>query len=77
MLNVLASNQFCLKFFSKYSLQNLHAVNVGDRGFLLIRKGQEDTFESPKQQKGFNHHHQLGRASGNPSLAQVPPEYVI
>ncbi|CAA0817291.1 Probable protein phosphatase 2C 55 [Striga hermonthica] len=52
--------------------QNLHAVNIGDSGFIVIRDGRT-VFESPVQQHGFNCPYQLerGPAGDLPSSGQV------
>ncbi len=54
----------------------LHACNVGDSGFMVVR-ADEVIFQSPHQQHSFNFPFQLGRrevdaASEYPSRAQVP-----
>lgn len=46
----------------------LHAVNIGDSGFVLIRGGRI-VFASPSQQRRFNCPYQLGNTSDCPSLA--------
>ncbi|OMO79820.1 phosphatase 2C (PP2C)-like protein [Corchorus capsularis] len=51
----------------------LHAVNMGDSGFMLIRGGVV-IYKSPIQQHSFNFPYQLGYSSGNadrPSQAEV------
>lgn len=48
----------------------LHAVNVGDSGFLVVRNGKEVRFQSPVQHKKFNHPYQLGIGSDNPSVSE-------
>lgn len=52
--------------------QGIHAINLGDSGFLVVRDGHT-VFESPVQQHGFNFTYQL--ESGNngdlPSSGQV------
>ncbi len=55
--------------------EQLHAANVGDSGFMVIR-GSEVVFKSPPQQHSFNFPFQLGpRDKGyqTPSDAQVCP----
>ncbi|KAJ9695462.1 hypothetical protein PVL29_010773 [Vitis rotundifolia] len=49
----------------------LHAVNVGDSGFMLFRDG-EMVYKSPVQQSAFNCPYQLGRSKGcdRPSSAE-------
>ncbi|KAF5941163.1 hypothetical protein HYC85_022330 [Camellia sinensis] len=47
----------------------LHAVNVGDSGFVLMRGG-EIVYRSPVQQHRFNCPYQLGNTNDNPSLAK-------
>lgn len=42
--------------------RTLRAVNVGDSGFLVIRKGKI-VYSSPTQQRKFNHPYQLGKTS--------------
>ncbi|KAK4486342.1 hypothetical protein RD792_009013 [Penstemon davidsonii] len=49
---------------------SLHAANVGDSGFLLIRDGVE-FYKSPIQIKGFNFPYQLGKSADKPSVAQI------
>ncbi|KAG5583553.1 hypothetical protein H5410_054180 [Solanum commersonii] len=44
------------------------AANVGDSGFLLIRKGKI-IYKSPIQQRGFGCPYQLGNCKDNPSVA--------
>ncbi|KAK9275731.1 hypothetical protein L1049_022999 [Liquidambar formosana] len=48
----------------------LHAANVGDSGFVLIKKGSS-VYQSPIQVRSFNHPYQLGKESDGPSSAQV------
>lgn len=47
----------------------LHAANVGDSGFMLIRCGKV-VYQSPVQQRCFNCPYQLGNSRDDPSLAQ-------
>ncbi|XP_073284898.1 probable protein phosphatase 2C 80 isoform X2 [Primulina huaijiensis] len=49
---------------------SLHAVNVGDSGFLLLRDGEE-FYKSPIQTSRFNCPRQLGKCASTPSVAQV------
>ncbi|KAL3630315.1 hypothetical protein CASFOL_023299 [Castilleja foliolosa] len=42
--------------------QDLHAINLGDSGFIVIRDGCL-LFESPVQQHGFNYTYQLARGN--------------
>ncbi|TMW90171.1 hypothetical protein EJD97_016113 [Solanum chilense] len=44
------------------------AANVGDSGFLLIRKGKI-IYKSPIQQRGYGCPYQLGNCKDNPSVA--------
>eukprot|EP00850_Spirogloea_muscicola_P004090 SM000017S02830 [mRNA] locus=s17:525356:526611:- [translate_table: standard] len=51
--------------------QKLHAANLGDSGFVVIREGRT-LFKSPSQQHGFNFPFQLGSdGSDSPQSAQV------
>ncbi|KAG8384043.1 hypothetical protein BUALT_Bualt04G0077000 [Buddleja alternifolia] len=52
--------------------QDLHAINLGDSGFIIIREGSL-IFESPVQQHGFNFTYQLatGTDGDQPSSGQV------
>ncbi|MCL7032135.1 hypothetical protein MKW94_007858 [Papaver nudicaule] len=51
--------------------KGLHAVNVGDSGFVVLRRGCS-IFRSPTQQHGFNYPYQLGQNSPDkPSSADV------
>lgn len=52
--------------------QFLHAINLGDSGFIVVRDGST-TFESPVQQHGFNFPYQLERGNNGdlPSSGQV------
>ncbi|PKA49826.1 putative protein phosphatase 2C 55 [Apostasia shenzhenica] len=52
--------------------QGVHAVNLGDSGFIIVRDGCT-VFRSPVQQHDFNFTYQLecGNASDPPSSAQV------
>ncbi|CAK9179238.1 unnamed protein product [Ilex paraguariensis] len=47
----------------------LHAVNVGDSGFVVIRGGKI-IYQSPVQQHRFNSPYQLGNTADSPSLAE-------
>ena len=52
-------------------LQGLHAANLGDSGFILIRNGRT-IFKSPVQQHQFNIPFQLeSGGSDPPSAAEV------
>ncbi|KAL4341853.1 hypothetical protein GQ457_08G032260 [Hibiscus cannabinus] len=50
----------------------LHAVNMGDSGFMVIRQGAA-VYKSPIQQHSFNHPYQLGNCANcdKPRQAQV------
>lgn len=52
--------------------QGIHAINLGDSGFVVIRDGHV-VFESPVQQHGFNFTYQLesGTSGDLPSSGQV------
>lgn len=52
--------------------QNLHAINLGDSGFIIVRDGST-IFESPVQQHGFNFTYQLEHSNRSdlPSAGQV------
>ncbi|KAF6166604.1 hypothetical protein GIB67_005466 [Kingdonia uniflora] len=52
--------------------QGLHAINLGDSGFIVIRDGCT-VFQSPVQQHGFNFPHQLENGTNGdlPSSGQV------
>lgn len=52
--------------------QGLHAINLGDSGFIVVRDGCT-VFRSPVQQHGFNFTYQLesGRGGDLPSSGQV------
>lgn len=52
--------------------QDLHAINLGDSGFIIVRDGCL-IFESPVQQHGFNFTYQLerGNRADVPSSGQV------
>lgn len=52
--------------------QNLHAINLGDSGFIVVRDGRT-IFESPVQQHGFNFTYQLedSKTGDLPSSGQV------
>ncbi|XAR68455.1 Phosphoprotein phosphatase [Bertholletia excelsa] len=60
----------------------LHAVNVGDSGFILIRDGKV-AYKSPTQQHGFNCPYQLGNTKDDPSVAEelkisvIPGDIVV
>ena len=55
-----------------FSLQGLHAINLGDSGFIVIRDGCT-VFRSPVQQHDFNFTYQLESGNGGdlPSSGQV------
>lgn len=61
-----------LSYFLVLYLQGIHAINLGDSGFIVVRDGCT-VFQSPVQQHDFNFTYQL--ASGNdsdpPSAGQV------
>ena len=52
--------------------QGLHAINLGDSGFIVVRDGCT-VFQSPVQQHGFNFTYQLenGNNGDLPSSGQV------
>jgi len=52
--------------------QSLHAINLGDSGFIIVREGCT-IFQSPVQQHGFNFPYQLasGSEGDQPSCGQV------
>lgn len=52
--------------------QGIHAINLGDSGFIVIRDGST-VFRSPVQQYGFNFPYQLASGTGGdlPSSGQV------
>ncbi|KAB5547673.1 hypothetical protein DKX38_011079 [Salix brachista] len=54
--------------------EGLHAINLGDSGFMVVRDGCT-IFESPVQQHGFNFTYQLESGNGGdlPSSGQVSP----
>lgn len=68
VLNKYFLHFICLSFF----LQGIHAVNLGDSGFIVVRDGCT-IFRSPVQQHDFNFTYQLesGNGSDLPSAAQV------
>ncbi|XP_073131791.1 probable protein phosphatase 2C 80 isoform X4 [Henckelia pumila] len=61
------SSTACILTLKNHSL---HAVNVGDSGFLLLRDGEE-FYKSPIQTSRFNCPYQLGKCASTPSVAQV------
>ncbi|KAK6946315.1 PPM-type phosphatase-like domain [Dillenia turbinata] len=65
---VAGSSTACLLSLSG---SKLHAINVGDSGFMVLRRGRV-VYQSPLQQHRFNHPYQLGNsnASDTPSCAQ-------
>ncbi|XP_059646237.1 probable protein phosphatase 2C 55 isoform X2 [Cornus florida] len=54
---------------------NLHAANIGDSGFLLLRGG-EVVYQSPVQQHRFNCPYQLGNNNDSPSSAQGAHHFI-
>ena len=59
--------------------EQLHAANVGDSGFMVVREN-EIVFKSPPQQHSFNFPYQLGpkdKGYQTPNDAQVSPPYVL
>ncbi|KAI3451727.1 hypothetical protein Pfo_008392 [Paulownia fortunei] len=67
--NAMGSSTACIIALKN---QDLHAINLGDSGFIIIRDGCT-IFESPVQQHGFNFTYQLERGSrcDLPSSGQV------
>lgn len=65
------SDKFMSLLFS-FHLQGLHAVNLGDSGFIVVRDGCT-IFRSPVQQHDFNFTYQLasGCDSDLPSAGEV------
>lgn len=61
-----------MRSFVSTSLQGLHAINLGDSGFIVIRDGST-IFRSPVQQHGFNFTYQLESGNGGdlPSSGEV------
>ena len=57
--------------------QGLHAINLGDSGFIVVRDGCT-VFQSPVQQHGFNFTYQLESGNGGdlPSSGQVSKRFV-
>lgn len=57
----------------------LHAANLGDSGFMVIR-GDQVVYKSPAQQHSFNFPFQLGRGGPGvfdpPIVANVSPAYL-
>lgn len=55
-----------------FLFQGLHAINLGDSGFTVVRDGTT-VFQSPVQQHGFNFTFQLEAGSGGdmPNSGQV------
>lgn len=53
-------------------MQGLHAVNLGDSGFIVVRDGRT-VLKSPSQQHDFNFTYQLESGGGSdlPSSADV------
>ncbi|KAL3525413.1 hypothetical protein ACH5RR_013785 [Cinchona calisaya] len=67
--NAMGSSTACIIVLKD---QLLHAINLGDSGFIVVRDGST-TFESPVQQHGFNFTYQLERGNRGdlPSSGQV------
>lgn len=63
-----------------FLFQGLHAINLGDSGFTVVRDGTT-VFQSPVQQHGFNFTYQLGCGDSGgdmPRSGQVcSPELLI
>lgn len=61
-----------IKWGNKILLQGLHAINLGDSGFVVIRDGCT-IFHTPVQQHDFNFTFQLanGNEGDQPSSGQV------
>lgn len=55
-----------------FLVQGLHAINLGDSGFVVVRGGRT-IFRSPVQQHGFNFTYQLesGKRGDQPSSGEV------
>ncbi|XP_057857297.2 probable protein phosphatase 2C 55 [Cryptomeria japonica] len=62
------SSTACMLALSDQGL--LHAINLGDSGFLVVRDGCT-IFRSPVQQREFNYPYQLGGGNDLPSSAQM------
>lgn len=67
--NAMGSSTACIIALKN---QDLHAINLGDSGFIIVRDGCL-IFESPVQQHGFNFTYQLerGNRADVPSSGQV------
>ncbi|XP_057769049.1 probable protein phosphatase 2C 55 [Salvia miltiorrhiza] len=67
--NAMGSSTACIIALKN---QDLHAINLGDSGFMIVRDGAL-IFESPVQQHGFNFTYQLERGNQGdlPSSGQV------
>uniref|UniRef100_A0A803L812 Protein phosphatase n=1 Tax=Chenopodium quinoa TaxID=63459 RepID=A0A803L812_CHEQI len=68
--NVIGSSTACIIALTD---QGIHAINLGDSGFIVIRDGST-VFRSPVQQYGFNFPYQLASTSAGgdlPSSGQV------
>lgn len=69
-----ASNRslLCIHCLCFLYLQVIHAVNLGDSGFIVVREGST-IFQSPSQQHDFNYPYQLdaGGLGDLPKDAQV------
>ena len=70
---ILASKLCAMRFHLLYfSQQGIHAINLGDSGFIVVRDGCT-VFHSPVQQHGFNFTYQMesGDNGDLPSSGQV------
>lgn len=58
-------------------MQGLHAVNLGDSGFIVVRDGRT-VLKSPSQQHDFNFTYQLESGGGSdlPSSADVSTSWL-
>ncbi|XP_057528565.1 probable protein phosphatase 2C 80 isoform X3 [Amaranthus tricolor] len=67
--NVIGSSTACIIALTD---KGIHAINLGDSGFIVIRDGTT-VFRSPAQQYGFNFPYQLASGTGGdlPSSGQV------
>ncbi|CAA0839578.1 Probable protein phosphatase 2C 55 [Striga hermonthica] len=67
--NMMGSSTACIIALKN---QDLHAINLGDSGFIVVRDGQA-VFESPVQVHGFNCPYQLDRGTSGdlPCSGQV------
>lgn len=66
-----ASTDFSF-FAVGFLIQGLHAINLGDSGFIVVRDGRT-IFQSPVQQHDFNLTYQLesGNGADLPSSGEV------